>query len=39
LYQLKTQSGKIIGPEFSRYADAFNYRATHNLIGARIVEK
>ena len=37
-YRLMLQSGKLIDPEFSRYVDAFNYRALHNLIGARVIE-
>lgn len=37
-YKLVLQNGKQTGPEFARYVDAFNYRATHYLVGARIVE-
>ena len=38
-YRLMLQSGCLIGPKFTRYVDAFNYRAAHNLIGARVVER
>lgn len=37
-YRLKLQSGAIVGPLFGRYVDAFNYRAAHNLVGARVIE-
>lgn len=38
-YRLIDQMGLLIGPKFTRWLDAFNYRAMHNLRGARIVER
>lgn len=38
-YRLMTQRGDLVGPQFARYVDAFNYRADNNLVGARIVER
>jgi hypothetical protein len=37
--RLMLHSGELIGPRFARYVDAFNYRAAHNLVGARVVER
>ena len=37
--RLQLPSGEIVGPPFRRYVDAFNYRAAHNLVGARIIEE
>ena len=37
-YRLKL-NGNPVGPPFARYVDAFNYRADHNLVGARIIEE
>lgn len=40
MFVLKNQRGGMAAlvPPFSRYQDAFNYRAAHNLVGARVVE-
>jgi hypothetical protein len=38
MYQLKNQSGKPVGPKFSRYQDAFNHRVAINGVGLRVVE-
>ncbi len=38
-YRIQLQSGALIGPPFGRYVDAFNYRAAHNLVGARVIER
>lgn len=39
MFVLKNQRGAVVmAPPFSRYHDAFNYRAAHNLVGARVVE-
>ena len=44
MYKLVNQSGKPLFNAngelvtFSRYADAFNHRAAHNLIGYRVIE-
>jgi hypothetical protein len=38
-YRIVTQQGPIPGPLFARYVDAFNFRANHNLVGARIIEE
>lgn len=37
-FVLKDQAGKRVGPEFSRYQDAFNHRVSINGVGLRIVE-
>lgn len=44
MYKLVNQSGKPLCNAngelvtFSRYVDAFNHRAAHNLIGYRVIE-
>jgi len=38
-FRIMLNNGRLTGPEFTRYQDAFNYRVRHNLVGARIVER